>query len=113
MLRRAVVVDDHEGFRRRASALLVAAGLDVVGEAGDCAHARLVASTQRPDVVLVDVRLPDGSGARLADELVADGAMVLLTSALCAAELAAEIGMHHFVSKLELDVDHVRGLIQS
>jgi DNA-binding NarL/FixJ family response regulator len=108
MVPRAVVVDDHAGFRRRARRLLAAAGLDVVGEAADCAQARLVTRSERAEVVLLDVRLPDGSGAVLADELSARGIRVLLTSASSASELDAQLGGHAFVPKQQLDVQHVR-----
>ena len=64
-----LIVDDHEMFRTDARALLEAAGYRVIGEAGDAADA--VTETRRlaPDVVLLDVQLPDGDGFAVAAEL--------------------------------------------
>jgi two-component system nitrate/nitrite response regulator NarL len=66
-----LVVDDDAGFRRVATRILHARGLEVVGEAGTCAAARELASALRPDAILLDVRLPDGNGIRLGPELAA------------------------------------------
>ena len=60
---RVVVVDDHPVFRRGLRVLLEAEfGIDVVGEAADAAEAIALASELTPDVVVMDVRLPDASG---------------------------------------------------
>ena len=58
---RVVVVDDHELFRRGVVAEL-GESLEVVGEAGTVADAVEVIRAERPDVVLLDVHLPDGGG---------------------------------------------------
>jgi two-component system, NarL family, response regulator DevR len=60
---RLLLVDDHTVVRSGLKALLSdAANVDVVGEAGTAAEAVTEAARLRPDVVLMDVRLPDGSG---------------------------------------------------
>ncbi len=60
---RVFLVDDHEVVRRGIADLLGAqAGLVVVGEAGTAAQARARIAATRPDVAVLDVRLPDGSG---------------------------------------------------
>ena len=64
-----VIVDDHEEFRRSARLLLEAQGLIVVGEAADGAGALQAASALKPDVVLLDVVLPDVDGLILADQM--------------------------------------------
>lgn len=79
---RVLIVDDHESFRRLAARVLVASGFTVVGEAVDAASAIRQTAKLRPDVVLLDVMLPDRSGVEVARELVAepDAPRVVLTS---------------------------------
>jgi CheY-like chemotaxis protein len=61
VVQRVVVVDDNAPFRAAARLLLIAGGLTVVGEAATGADALAVAAAQRPDVVSLDVQLPDSS----------------------------------------------------
>ena len=61
-----LMVDDHTGFRARARALLEAEGFAVVGEAADGRSALAAAARLHPDVVLVDVGLPDMDGFAVA-----------------------------------------------
>jgi DNA-binding NarL/FixJ family response regulator len=81
-MRRVLIVDDHEGFRLRARALLEAEGFDVVGEAATAAEAIAAAGTLRPELVLLDVQLPDVDGFEVARRLQAQngGVVVVLTS---------------------------------
>lgn len=69
MATRVLIVDDHSGFRRFARALLAESGYDVVGEAADGASAVAAARALRPDVVLLDVQLPDADGFEVARTL--------------------------------------------
>jgi DNA-binding NarL/FixJ family response regulator len=64
-----LVVDDDARFRELVTALLLAWGYDVVGEAGDVHEALARAGALRPDVALVDVGLPDGDGFSLSRQL--------------------------------------------
>jgi DNA-binding NarL/FixJ family response regulator len=60
---RIFLVDDHELVRRGIAGLLSAErGMEVVGEAGSAAQARTRIRATNPDIVVLDVRLPDGSG---------------------------------------------------
>jgi DNA-binding NarL/FixJ family response regulator len=64
-----LIVDDHDGFRESARALLEAEGFTVVGDAADGATAVAAVARLRPDVVLLDVQLPDVDGFVVAEEL--------------------------------------------
>jgi DNA-binding NarL/FixJ family response regulator len=64
-----LIVDDHDGFRESARALLEAEGFTVVGDAADGAAAVAEAARLRPDVVLLDVQLPGVDGFMVAEEL--------------------------------------------
>jgi DNA-binding NarL/FixJ family response regulator len=77
-----LVVDDHAGFRARARLLLEAEGYEVVGEAGDGGTALAETRRLRPELVLLDVQLPDLDGFDVAARLTGDdgGPTVILTS---------------------------------
>jgi DNA-binding NarL/FixJ family response regulator len=64
-----LIVDDHPGFRAQARALLAVAGYEVVGEASDGMSGVRVARNLSPDVVLLDVQLPDVSGFDLVRQI--------------------------------------------
>ena len=68
---RVVVVDDHPIWRDGVARDLEAAGLGVAGTAGEVAQAVRVATATRPEVVLLDLHLPDGSGVDVARALAA------------------------------------------
>ncbi len=68
--KRIVIVDDHPLFREGLKAILRRAeDLEVVGEAGDAAEAVRVVRAAVPDLVTLDISLPDRSGIQLAREL--------------------------------------------
>jgi DNA-binding NarL/FixJ family response regulator len=81
---RLLVVDDHEVVRQGLVSMLGRrAGLVVVGEAGTAADAVEMARTLQPDFVIMDVRLPDGSGIEACREiraLLPATRVVILTS---------------------------------
>ncbi|WP_432839086.1 response regulator [Dactylosporangium sp. CA-092794] len=62
MTSRVLIVDDHAGFRRLARTLLEAEGFEVAGEAATGRDAMAMVAAMRPDVVLLDIRLPDVDG---------------------------------------------------
>jgi DNA-binding NarL/FixJ family response regulator len=64
-----LLVDDHEDFRRAARRMLESAGFEVVGEAADGHEALRLADALRPDVVLLDVQLPDLDGLEVAERI--------------------------------------------
>ena len=77
-----LIVDDHAGFRTQARALLEADGFAVVGEAHDGASGLAAARSLHPDLVLLDIGLPDIEGFDVATALAADAEppTVVLTS---------------------------------
>jgi DNA-binding NarL/FixJ family response regulator len=80
---RVFLVDDHEVVRRGVADLLDAEpDLEVVGEAGTAAEALARVPALAPDVVVLDVRLPDGDGVTVCRDLKAtmDVACLMLTS---------------------------------
>jgi CheY-like chemotaxis protein len=70
--RRMLIVDDDPDFRRWARAWLAAEGYVVVGEAGDGASALAEVRRLRPDVVLLDIQLPDLDGFDVTEQLMLD-----------------------------------------
>lgn len=84
---RVVLVDDDERFRAMACRALVADGIDVVAEVGNGEDAFDAVARARPDVVLVDMRLPGIDGLEVARQLRAEGGgpAVILISTLDAA----------------------------
>ncbi|MEU4119893.1 response regulator transcription factor [Kitasatospora sp. NPDC028055] len=67
---RVFLLDDHEVVRRGVRDLLEAEeDIEVVGEAGTCAQALARVPALRPDVAVLDVRLPDGDGVTVCREL--------------------------------------------
>jgi CheY-like chemotaxis protein len=91
--RTVLVVDDHPSFRRFARQLLEASGYAVVDEAGDGREALEAVRTHRPDVVLLDVLLPDTTGFELAEDLCRgrSGPVIVLTSSRSAADFEDSI----------------------
>jgi len=103
-----LIVDDHPGFRRFARKLLEAAGYDVVGDAADGAAALAAAERLDPDVVLLDVLLPDMTGFDVTRVLSAQGRdrpVVVLTSSRTESDFGERVTMspaRGFISKSEL-----------
>ena len=91
MPRTVVIVDDHARFRRSARKLLELEGFDVIGEAADGASALAEVERLRPDLVLLDVQLPDASGLDLVP-LLSPISEVLLVSSRDRADVAGRLG---------------------
>jgi DNA-binding NarL/FixJ family response regulator len=66
-----LIVDDHAGFRELAGRMLESAGYAVVGEAHDAASALAAVARLHPDVVLLDIQLPDLDGFAVSERLAA------------------------------------------
>jgi DNA-binding NarL/FixJ family response regulator len=109
-MRTVLIVDDHPGFRGWARAVLQAEGFGVVGEAADGAAAIQAVRALRPDVVLLDIQLPDMNGFEVAERLRRDGGdgaggMVVLISSRDAADYGTRIAtspVAGFLAKADL-----------
>lgn len=112
-----VIVDDHAGFRSFGRACLEADGFRVLAEAGDGASAVEACKRLDPDVVLLDVVLPDCDGFEVCARLTEGGNQrpaVVLTSSRPAASYTARLQAstaRGFVPKEEICGDALRALL--
>lgn len=116
MLRRILVIDDHPGFRASARDLLEQGGFDVVGEAADGRTGLAAAAALRPDVILLDIVLPDIDGFEVARRLTAgeDGARVILVSTRDERDYGgrvAGVGASGFIQKSRLSIRTLEALV--
>jgi DNA-binding NarL/FixJ family response regulator len=114
---RVLIVDDHPSFRASARALLESDGFDVVGEAESGWSAIAAVQRLHPDVVLLDVQLPDIDGFEVAERLTmsGDGPCVVLVSSRDGSDygpLIAACGACGFVAKAELTGAAVSDLLR-
>jgi DNA-binding NarL/FixJ family response regulator len=114
---RLLIVDDHPGFRARARALLEADGFEVVGEARDGESALAATRAMKPEVILLDIQLPDIDGFEVAARLRADGhsPTIVLTSSRDISEygnLVMSSGAAGFVAKAELSGTTLGALLE-
>jgi DNA-binding NarL/FixJ family response regulator len=115
--RTVLIVDDHPSFRSSARAVLESEGFTVVGQASDGAGALEAARRLRPDVVLLDVQLPDLTGFEVCESLCSDNgaspAVVLVSSRDAAdyGDAIAACGARGFVPKAELSGAMLRALL--
>ena len=101
--RTVLIVDDHAGFRRRARRALEAEGYEVVGEAPSGADGIEAAAALRPDIVLLDVHLPDASGFDIVSRILAPAVVLISThDRHDYAELITRSGARGFLAKDQL-----------
>ena len=111
-----LIVDDHAAFRLEARQLLEAEGFTVIGEAADGEAALSLAMQERPDVLLLDIGLPDVDGFAVAERLAAlhPPISVILTSSRDGSIYGARIRdatSLGFLRKDELSGDAIRELM--
>jgi DNA-binding NarL/FixJ family response regulator len=114
---RVLIVDDHASFRATARQLLEAEGYEVIGEAVDGAGALEAVARLRPDIVLLDVQLPDMDGFEISRRLCGNGASpkIVLTSSRDASEfgdLVGVCGSRGFIPKGELSGGRLAELLE-
>jgi DNA-binding NarL/FixJ family response regulator len=117
VLMKVLIVDDHPDFRSQVRSLLVSAGYDVVGEAKDGRSALVAIDKLGPDILLLDVQLPDTTGFDLAESLRGDPdpPAVILVSSREASDYGGRIirsGARGFVSKSELTAAALARIIE-
>jgi DNA-binding NarL/FixJ family response regulator len=116
MATKVLIVDDHPAFRASARLLLESEGFDVVGEAEDGAAAIERSASLAPDLVLLDVQLPDINGFEVASRVThVDGApAVILISSRDGGDfgpLVNSCGARGFVAKADLSGESLRALL--
>jgi len=112
-----LIVDDHAGFRSSARALLEADGrLVVVGEAGTVTEAITAAHRLRPDIVLLDIALPDIDGFAVCESIMSGETVhpiVVLTSSRSPASYGSRLSAslaRGFIPKDDLSAASLRAL---
>lgn len=115
---RCVIVDDNPGFLVTASKLLDRQGVSVVGVATTSAEALECVQRQRPDVTVVDLKLGEESGFRLAEQIVNGQvhSQVILTSTHSESEygeLIAASPVLGFIPKEYLSPEAIRRLVDA
>ena len=109
-----VIVDDHPSFRTSARTLLELEGFDVVGEAADGESAVELATRLRPELVLLDIALPDTNGFDVAERLAGGPSKVILTSSREQRDLGRRVrssGALGFVPKDRLTGHALRAML--
>jgi DNA-binding NarL/FixJ family response regulator len=115
---RVLIVDDHALFRRGLQMVLAGEpDIDVIGEASDGAEAVEKAKALKPDVVLMDVRMPRRSGIEAASEIrgeLPDAKILMLTMSDEEADLyeAIKAGASGYLLK-EISIEEVPDAIRS
>ena len=113
---KVLIVDDHPTFRSTARLLLESEGFDVIGEAPDGLTAIAAAGELHPDLVLLDVNLPDLDGFDVAARITGhpDSPAVILVSSRDSSDfgpLVSRSGARGFVPKAELSGERVQELL--
>jgi DNA-binding NarL/FixJ family response regulator len=113
---KVLIVDDHPSFRASARRMLEADGFEVVAEAGSGAEALQAAETWRPELVLLDVQLPDIEGFDVAERLLVNGfrPRIILTSSRDASDfgpLVERSGASGFIPKSDLSGTALRRIL--
>jgi DNA-binding NarL/FixJ family response regulator len=110
-----LIVDDHPAFRASARRLLALDGFSVVGEAADGESALRLALELAPEVVLLDIGLPDRSGFDVAVELGRMQTKVVLVSSRAQSDLGRRVvqsGALGFISKERLSGEAILAFLE-
>jgi two-component system, NarL family, nitrate/nitrite response regulator NarL len=114
-MKTVLVVDDYQPFRDSVRGLLEAGSFDVVGEAEDGTSAVRLAEELRPEVVLLDVHMPDLDGfevARRLAKLESPPIVVLTSSRDDYGALVPASAAHSFVRKDALSAESLASAVE-
>jgi len=110
-----LIVDDHAPFRASARRMLELEGFDVVAEAEDGASGLALAQELEPELVLLDVALPDLSGFEVAERLAASSdATVVLVSSRDPSDFGTRLSrspVRGFIPKDQLSTERIHALL--
>jgi DNA-binding NarL/FixJ family response regulator len=115
MSRTVLIVDDHPAFRASARTMLEEEGFEVVAEAEDGRSAVELIRRLEPEVVLLDIALPDQSGLDVAEQLRDVASKVVLTSSRRPADFGARVRKSSalgFIAKEELSAETLAELLE-
>jgi DNA-binding NarL/FixJ family response regulator len=113
---KVLIVDDHPSFRASARRMLEADGFEVVAEAESGAEALRAADQWRPELVLLDVHLPDVQGFDVAARMTENGLSpaIVLTSSRDGSDfgpLVERSGARGFIPKSDLSGEALRRIL--
>ena len=109
-----LIVDDHPAFRASARRLLESEGFEIAGEAPDGASALRAVEEREPDIVLLDIALPDLSGFEVAARLAQSASKIVLTSSRAQGDLGPRLRDSRavgFIPKDRLTGDAIHALV--
>jgi DNA-binding NarL/FixJ family response regulator len=112
---RVVLADDHHFFREGLRGMLEAAGVSVVGEAKDGTEAVALVGELKPDLIVIDLDMPDTSGAEALRQITAIGPevrMIVLSASAAEADVldALEAGACGYILKDTQPEDLIDGI---
>ena len=112
-----VIVDDDPRFRGIARRLLESEGFEVIGEASGGREALAVTRELEPEILLLDVQLPDIDGIEVATTLSAEGdrPAIVLTSTRDESDFGPQVeesGARGFVPKGEISAERITSLCE-
>ena len=115
-MQRTVLIDDNPGFRATARRVLEAAGYEVVAEASDGESGLAAVAEADPNLVLLDIQLPDIDGFEVTRRLLESGfgSAIVLTSSRDRSDFGSLVdssGARGFVPKAELSAAGIADIL--
>ena len=113
---RVLVIDDEEAIRTWLTALLVSLGCEIAGEAEDGREGVELFKKERPDLVLLDVQMPEVSGSLALEYILAEDpdARIIMLSSVTDGSVIHDLmmtGAHYYLAK-DNPPDQVRAALE-